>query len=122
LDTVDSYKSPDPKIASVLKSCTDVIPASSALKGSNESFLKKHQSSPSHAISTLRVRNILDASSKSQNEKDLIKILSLPGADLQDASDAFKVLKEWKSSDEVIQKFKESAGNQWPEATAFVEA
>ena len=119
--TVDSYKPSDPKIATVLKSCTDIIPPSSKLKSSNDSFLKKHHSSPRHVVSGLRVRDSLDAASKAQNEKDLVKVLGLPGVSLSDVDLALSVLKEWKSSEEAVRQLKAEARRKWPEANAFLE-
>jgi hypothetical protein len=59
--------------------------------------------------------------SKSQNEKDLVKVLALPGTNISDAELALNLLKEWKSSDEVVHRLKEEARRKWPEANAFVD-
>ena len=85
----------------------------------NQSFITTHKSSASHVQAGLRVRELIDASSREQNEKDLIETLSLQGMTLAEATVGLELLEEWRSSAEVVVAYKNAAGSIWSAATAF---
>ena len=114
---MDSSAPSDPKVKQVLEASTSIIPASSGLKDTNAAFIKQHASSPPHLFSGLRARAFLDASSKPQNEKDLLAVADAPALTLQDVSEALALLKSWKSSEEMVSGFKSAVRKRWPDAT-----
>jgi hypothetical protein len=83
----------------------------------NETYLTKHKSSPQHVYSALRTRAYLDPASKAQNEKDLLA--TLDNASLEDAIDGLRLLKTWKSNENVTNKYTDAALKKWPEATVI---
>ena len=122
---LDSLSESDtsPKLAQVLKSCSSsIIPTSSDLSSWNDSYLSKHKDSASHIQATLRVRQLLDTTSKSKNEVDLFHSLNLPDINIKEAEFGLDLLKEWKSESDVMEKYLAEASKKWPQATVFKRA
>jgi hypothetical protein len=90
-----------------------------ALKTFNDDFLKRHSDSPAHLQRGYNVRFHLDPNSKSQDEKDLQKLLSLDSVTLQQAIAGSALLEEWKSDGSAIDAYREAAAKKWPQATTF---
>lgn len=90
-----------------------------ALKAFNDDFLKKNSESAAHLQRGYNVRLHLDPNTKSQNEKDLQKTLSLRGVTLEQAVEGDKLLKEWKSDDKTVDAYREAAAKKWPQAAMF---
>jgi hypothetical protein len=65
---------------------------------------------------------LLDKSSKSANEKDLIATLSLSKIDMPEAVEGLDLLKEWKSDGSVREQYITAAKKRWPEATLFASS
>ena len=103
-------------IALELKS---LLSGDQSLSDWNHSFIATHKSSASHVQAGLRVRELIDASSREQNEKDLIETLSLEGMTLAEAIAGLELLEEWRSSAEVVSAYQKAAGSIWSAATAF---
>jgi hypothetical protein len=119
--SVDSMDITDNKVKAVLKSATDFIPASKSLESFNNTFIESNKTKPHYLVCGLRARQHLDSSSVSKSQGKLLSILGLRGTTLRDAVECVDLLKEWKSSDDVIEKFKTGARNTWPEASVFEE-
>ena len=116
---MDSVKDLPPKVKDVINSTSDMVPKAASLKEANEGFHKKHQSSLPHDLSYLRSRQMLDPSSKSQNEKDLITAINNSKFSLEDAVLTITTLKEWGSTDSVVEELKAALRKKWPEATVL---
>ena len=65
------------------------------------------------------VRQLLDSSSKSQNEADLKKTLDFPDTTIQQALAGIGLLEEWKSEQKVKDDYRAKAAGRWSEATVF---
>lgn len=65
------------------------------------------------------MRYILDNSSKSENEKDLLKTLDLSTISLEEAEAGLDLLDEWKSEQKTKDEYKTKAASRWKEATIF---
>lgn len=65
------------------------------------------------------MRNLLDSSSKAQNEEDLKKTLDLPEITIQQALAGFGLLDEWKSEQKVKDDYRAKASTRWSEAAVF---
>lgn len=85
----------------------------------NDAFLMDNRSSTSHLQAALRVRQALDHSSRSLNEKDLMASLSSKEIGLEQAIAGLNLLEEWGSDESVRDDYKARARESWPEATAF---
>jgi len=104
----------------VLKSCaTDIVPPSSDLSSWNDSYLSKHKDSAPHMQAVLRVRQLLDPTSKAENEIDLLRTLDLQNIGIKEAEGGLDLLKEWKTESDVREKYLAAAIKRWPQATVF---
>lgn len=112
----------DPKVSEVLKSHTDIVPETAELSSFNNNYLSRHKDSISHVQSAIRVREIVDPSSRAQNEKDLVQTLQLPNVRIKQAEEGFKTLQGWESSTDVKEKYLEAARAKWPLATVFAKS
>jgi N-alpha-acetyltransferase 15/16, NatA auxiliary subunit len=108
-------------IKDVIDTNADILSPTTPLQKLNDGFLSKHSDKPSHRRSGLKTRQLLDASSLANNEKDLLAILGLESADLNEAIEGLHVLDEWKSDQSVKDKYVAAAAKKWPEATAFAK-
>jgi hypothetical protein len=116
---VDVAKDIQAKVKDVIASTSDIVPKAASLKEENEAFYKKHQSSFVHVVGYLRSRQILDSSTKAQNEKQLIGAVHGSKFPLEAALASLATLKEWGSSEAVVEEFKAAVRKEWPEATSF---
>ncbi|KAF1816992.1 NMDA receptor-regulated protein 1 [Eremomyces bilateralis CBS 781.70] len=118
--TLDDLPAPlSAPTAAVMKEVSTILPASDSLASFNDAFLAKHKDSVTHVQSALRVRALLDPTSKMQNEKALVATLELPSITMKDAQGALSILSEWKSDAVVRQGYAEAASKKWPESTVF---
>ncbi|KAH5073392.1 hypothetical protein HBI17_147320 [Parastagonospora nodorum] len=118
--TIAKLSEPLPSQVSQVINETFTTPAVDAdLKAYNDSFLQKHPESASHLQAAYNVRHILDSTSKSQNEQDLIKVLDLPDVTIQQALAGFGLLEEWRSEKQVKDDYRAKAAGRWSEATVF---
>ncbi|KAL9607375.1 MAG: hypothetical protein Q9167_007707 [Letrouitia subvulpina] len=89
------------------------------LSSLNNAYLTKNGESAQHVQAALRVRQMLDPSTKEENHKDLIRTLALESSSLEIAIQGLIYLRE----DDVQPKFQDEyaavAHKRWPEATAF---
>lgn len=92
-------------------------------KDANEQFLKKYENQgPSYIQAYTNVRQSLDTSSKSENEKLLISSVSkASNPSLSDLTAGLELLHSWGSSSEIIKSYKSEAAKSWPEAALFSE-
>ena len=111
-----------PKTSEVLKSVFEALPPNTDLQKYNSDFAQKHSQSVPHLIAAYKVRQALDKTTRTQNEKDVQKLLALPSITTDDAVSALACLDKWKSDAKVKQAFREAAGQKWPEATIFQSA
>jgi hypothetical protein len=95
------------------------VPAKSALSSYNDKYLAKHKDCARRTQSVLRVRTLLDKSTKTANEKNLIATLNLSNVDMEEAIEGLDLLKEWKSETSVKEQYTSAAKKKWPEATIF---
>lgn len=72
-----------------------------------------------HLQSGYNVRYILDNSSKSQNEQDLLKTLDLPTMTIEEAKAGLTLLSEWKSEQGVKDDYRGKAASRWSAAVVF---
>jgi N-alpha-acetyltransferase 15/16, NatA auxiliary subunit len=119
---VDSLSVPlPPTVKEVIDSCFDLLPTSTSLSAHNDDFLLKHSQSPAHVQSGLRIRQLLEPSTHSKNEQDLVGSLGLKMATLDNAREGLELLTEWKSEQQVKEKYREAARQRWPDATLFAK-
>lgn len=104
------------KVAEVIKAEFTEVPASADLAKLNQEFREKHKASPQHVLSSIRVQEKLGEDS-SKLGKDVVGLLKLDGIQLEEAEDAQKLLKSWKSSD--LEAFQSAAAAKWPESSIF---
>lgn len=105
------------KVAEVIKAEFTEVPASGDLAKINQEFREKHKASPQHVLSSIRVQEKLGEDSGKLG-KDVVSLLQLESIQLEDADDAQKVLKSWKSSE--LEAFQKAAAQKWPESSIFV--
>ncbi|CAG8983859.1 hypothetical protein HYALB_00005497 [Hymenoscyphus albidus] len=111
LDTIN------PKTAEVIKSEFNLIPASVPLAKFNDEYLSKHKDCARRTLSGLTTRRLLSPDASPSVEKDIVDILKFPTVTSEEATEAYEVLKSWKSSE--VDTFKSSATQTWPKATIF---
>lgn len=120
----ESPPASDTKVHTVLETVnpkSSLVPASSNLMVWNDEFLRKHQAAQNsqHVQAGLKVRQSLNASTKSKNEQDLIATVGYRENDLEVTLKGLSVLKHWESGDDVQQKYLDAARKRWPAATAL---
>ncbi|KAF5851366.1 hypothetical protein GGP41_004200 [Bipolaris sorokiniana] len=103
----------------VIKATFTAPPADADLNVYNDEFLKKHSESALHLQSGYNVRYILDNSSKSQNEQDLLKTLDLPTITIEEAKAGLTLLNEWKSEQGFKDDYRAKASSRWSAAVVF---
>jgi N-alpha-acetyltransferase 15/16, NatA auxiliary subunit len=120
---VDAAEQPSPKVAEVFKSSSSIVPSSADLSKFNDEFAKRHAGSPQHLLSVLRARRLLDDSeaAKSSLEKEVVTIIDGNGTTLEDTEDGLRLLKQWRSKEDVVDGYLAKARSKWPEATVFAE-
>lgn len=79
--------------------------------------MQNHAQSAPHLHSAYNVRYLLDPSTKSQNEKDLLKTLDLESVTLEQAVEGLALLEEWKSEEGVKEEYRRKAGRRWEGAS-----
>ena len=67
----------------------------------------------------LCVRQLLDPTSKTENEIDLLRSLDLQDIGIKEAEGGLDLLKEWKAERDVREKYLAAAIKRWPQATVF---
>lgn len=107
------------EVSQVIKEAFTTPAVDADLKAYNDSFLQKHPESASHLQAAYNVRHILDSTSNSQNEQDLIKVLDLSDVTIQQALAGFGLLEEWKSEKQVKDDYRAKAASRWSDATVF---
>jgi hypothetical protein len=122
--TVDALPESLPeKVNQILQSLSGkIVPPKSSLSSFNDKYLTAHRDCARRTQSALNVRLILDESTKSANEKDLIKTLELRDIDMQEAVEGLELLKEWSSEDSVKEQYTSAARKRWPQATIFASS
>jgi hypothetical protein len=117
LHTVDSLTEPLPdKVSQVIKANSGIIPPKSSLSSYNDKYLAKHKECARRTQAALTSRLLLDASTKSANEKTLVATLGLKDVEMQEAIEGLQLLKKWKSDSTA---YLAAAKKRWPEATVF---
>jgi peptide alpha-N-acetyltransferase len=106
-----------PKSLEVIKSEFNILPAAMSLTQYNDEYLAKHKDSAKSTLSALRVRAFLSTESASSCEKEIASVIKLPSITMEEAVEAFELLKSWQSSEAA--PFKSSAAAKWPKATIF---
>jgi len=120
---VDTLPEPLPEpVAKTIESSFKLVPKGTSLADYNKEYLAKHKQSPAHVRSALRVRQLLDPNTKSQNEKELQSTISNGNLSLEDVQDSLDLLGEWKSESNVKETLVEAAKKKWPQATILKKA
>ena len=109
-------------IEKTIESSFKLVPKGTSLADYNKEYLAKHKQSPAHVRSALRVRQLLDPNTKSQNEKELQSTISNGNLSLEDVQDSLDLLGEWKSESNVKETLVEAAKKKWPQATILKKA
>lgn len=104
------------KVAEVIKAEFTEVPVSGDLVKINQEFREKHKASPQHVLSSIRVQKKLGEDSGKLG-KDVLSLLQLEKIQLEDADDAQKLLRSWKSSE--LAAFQKAAGQKWPDSSIF---
>lgn len=104
------------KTAEVIKAEFTEIPASADLAKLNQEFREKHKASPQHVLSSIGVQEKL-GEDRGKLGKDIVGLLQLDDIQLEDASEAQKLLRSWKSGE--LEAFKTAAAQKWPESSIF---
>lgn len=105
-----------PKVLEVIKANFKRIEESQDLKSFNEDFAKKHSDSPAHRLTAIRVKKLLGEDKAA--EKEVHDLLSLPGADSDDAIKGLETLRNWKSGE--VNAYKKAAQEKWPGVTRLL--
>ncbi len=108
-----------PQGRDVIKSEFTLLPAGGDLKRFNEEYLTNNRDCAQRTVSALKVRKILSPDSASSVEKDIISVLDLPSITIQEASEAYELLRSWRSNES--EAFRLLAGAKWPKASIFSE-
>jgi peptide alpha-N-acetyltransferase len=87
------------------------------LKSFNDAYLAKHKNCARRTQAGLKVRQLLDPSSKAQNEKGLIA--AIDNADMREALEGLEIVREWKSDPKVREEYLSKAKSKWPETSVF---
>lgn len=103
-----------PKVLEALKAEFKAIEPSVDLVKYNEEFLATNKDSPRHVISGIKTQRIL-GQDKAKSEEALLKMLEIPSVDFEDAIEALKTLKSWKSTQ--VDAFKKAAQAKFPEVS-----
>jgi N-alpha-acetyltransferase 15/16, NatA auxiliary subunit len=106
-----------PKVLEVIKANFKRIEESQDLKSFNEDFAKKHSDSPAHRLSAIRVKKLL-GEDKVAVEQEVHDLLSLPGADSDDAIKGLETLRNWRSGE--VNAYKKAAQEKWPGVTRLL--
>jgi peptide alpha-N-acetyltransferase len=101
----------------VLKANLSIVPEAKDLKSFNDNYLAKQKDCARRTQGALKARQLLDPSSRAQNEKDIIS--TIEKADAREALEGLEVLKQWKSDSKVREEYISKAKSRWPEATVF---
>jgi peptide alpha-N-acetyltransferase len=96
-----------------------LLPASTDLAKHNDEFLQQNHNSASHVQACLKVRQLIDPSSRENNQQDVIRTLALDGNSLEDAVRGLDLLEEWKAEPRYKDDYLVAAHERWPEASAF---
>ncbi|KIW06834.1 uncharacterized protein PV09_02514 [Verruconis gallopava] len=105
------------KADQVLKANLSIVPETKDLKSFNNAYMAKHKDCARKTRAGLRVRQLLDPSSKAQNEKDLIALVEK--ADMKEAIEGLETLKQWNSDAKVKEDYISKAKAKWPQASTF---
>lgn len=103
-----------PKVSEVIKTSFTLIKASQDLKSFNDSFEKKHNQSYDHRLAAIKTKKLLGVD-KTTLEKEVTDLLSLPGADFNDAVNGLETLRSWRSGE--ASSYVEAAQKKWPGVT-----
>jgi peptide alpha-N-acetyltransferase len=115
---VDSApKSENAKFDQVLKNNASIVPETKDLKSFNDNYLAKHKDCARRTQAGLKVRQLLDPSTKAQNEKGVIG--AIDKADMREALEGLDILKAWKSDAKAREEYIGKAKSKWPEASVF---
>jgi len=106
-----------PQSAEVIKSEFNLFPASTSLSQFNEDFLSKNKTSPRYILAALRARTILPSPDLVKNEEELLTILDLPSATVEEGREGLALLGSWKSTK--LETYRSKAASKWPHATVF---
>lgn len=96
-----------------------IFPKSQNADEWNSAFLSANKTSVPHIQAALTCRHLLDASNKSQNEKDLTASLDVGDISIEDALAGLELLNEWGSDKGVKSAYAEKAKKKWPESSVF---
>ena len=96
-----------------------LLPASTDLAKHNDEFLQQNHNSASHVQACLKVRQLIDPSSREKSQQDVIRTLALDGSSLEDAVRGLDLLEEWKAEPRYKDDYLVAAHERWPEASAF---
>ncbi|KAF4632543.1 hypothetical protein G7Y89_g5579 [Cudoniella acicularis] len=106
-----------PKVAEVINSEFNLLPASTPLTQYNDEYLSKHKDCARRTLSALSVRKLLSPESSPACEKDVLSILKFPTVTFEEAKEALELLSSWRSSQ--LESFRSGAAEKWPKATIF---
>lgn len=110
-------KTLSPQAAEAIKSEFTLLPAGVDLTKYNDEYITKHSDCSRRMVSGLKTRRLLSRESASSVEKDIISVLDLPSITLEEATEAFALLRLWKSKE--VESFRLLAEAKWPKATVF---
>jgi peptide alpha-N-acetyltransferase len=96
-----------------------LLPKAQKLEEWNESFLSTHKDSVPHTQAALTCRQLLNAESKSQCEKDLPATLESQEITIETALAGLNLLDEWGSDQAAKVAYAEKAKSKWPESSVF---
>ncbi|KAJ5570131.1 N-terminal acetyltransferase A complex subunit n.t1.c1 [Penicillium hispanicum] len=116
--TLDSLPEPlAPQVAEVVNAEFEkLLPKSQKLEEWNESYLSANKTSVAHVQAALSGRQLLNADSKPQCEKELLATLDTPEVTIDEAAIGLDLLSKWGSDKAgYIQK----ANKKWPESSVF---
>ncbi|RPA78796.1 N-terminal acetyltransferase catalytic subunit [Ascobolus immersus RN42] len=85
----------------------------------NQQYLEKEATNFINLRYGLQAKFFLNPEKKDEAAAELVKAVDLEECDIKEAVEGLKVLREWKASDEVLNKYKEAGRGRWPQATAF---
>ncbi|PLN85391.1 N-terminal acetyltransferase A complex subunit nat1 [Aspergillus taichungensis] len=109
-----------PQVSEVINTELEtLLPKSQNLEEWNASFQSTHAASVPHTQAALTCRQLLNADSKPQCEKDLTATLDSPDLTIDTALAGLDLLNEWGSTAAAKTAYAQKASARWPESTVF---
>ena len=99
---------------------SSISPSEKDLKKYNETFISKHSQSVPHLHAGAKARAFLSGSQNTLAQ-DILESLKVSSISLESTEAGLRILEESNIASRDIDRYKASAREKWPEASAFQE-